>query len=158
MRTRSRFLLGVAVLVAGLLLGFGDLFLVVWGLKSGRAHDVRARGPWLMAMVLPQIGIATAVVATVVASLAARHVALPLALRLGAPAAATVVLYSVLHLDRGAHVWRALRPLRGAIGLPGALVLDLVLIAGAVVVLLRTRDDGDLHQASATPFFRSHTP
>lgn len=149
MRTRSRFLVGVALLVAGLLLGFGDLFLVVWGLKSGRAHDVRARGPWLMAMVLPQIGIATAVVATVVASLATRHVALPLALRLGAPAGATVVLYSLLYLDRGAHVWRALRPLRGAIGLPGALVLDLVLIAGAVVVLLRHRREASPDDASA---------
>lgn len=149
MRTRSRFLVGVALLVAGLLLGFGDLFLVVWGLKSGRAHDVRARGPWLMAMVLPQIGIATAVVATVVASLAARHVALPLALRLGAPAGATVVLYSLLYLDRGAHVWRALRPLRGAIGLPGALVLDLVLIAGAVAVLLRHRREAAPDDASA---------
>ena len=144
MRTRSRFLLGVALLVAGLLLGFGDLFLVVWGLKSGRAHDLRARGPWLMAMVLPQIGIATAVVATVVASLAARHVALPLALRLGAPAGATVVLYSVLYLDRDAHVWRALRPLRGAIGLPGALALDLLLIAGAVAVLLRNASSDDI--------------
>ena len=77
--------------------------------------------------------------ATVVASLAARHAALPLALRLGAPTGITIVLYSVLFLDRGAHVWRALRPLRGAIGLPGALVLDLVLIVGAIAVLLHDR-------------------
>jgi hypothetical protein len=138
MRSRGRFLAGVVLLAAGLLLGFADLFLLLWSLKSGRAIG-GARGggrmPWLPPMVLPQIALATALVATVAASLASRREPLPLALRLGAPPAATVVLFAALYLDPAARLWRATRPLRRAAGLPGALALDAALVLAALVVL-----------------------
>jgi hypothetical protein len=134
-----RLLLGVLSIAIGVLLGLGDLFLLLWSLLAGRAHDIRARGPWLLAFMMPEIALASAFVTLGVTIGMARRGRWPLWALLGVPPLATLAAVAACYLDPHATLWRAMRPIRQTLHLGGAFLLDAILI-GVGVWLIRARE------------------
>ena len=136
---------GLLALAIGLLLTFGDLFLLDWNRAAGAASDIRARGPWLLGLYVPLFAAATAVILLAIADILARR-RFRLAIRLAVPLAATLVATGVLYLDPATTVWRLLTPLRGA-SAAGPFAFDAAMLA--IGAWLLTRRPALVHHPAA---------
>ena len=134
-----RLLPPLTVLAAGLLLAAGDTFLAAWRAAAGDAHDIAARGPWLLVLYVPFFVLGTAlVIGLLLLPLARRHQLAPWP-RVLLPVTATVAAAVVLYADPYTVVWRVLGPLRLALGPLGGAALDGLLVLAGLALLWRLR-------------------
>lgn len=133
----TRFVLGLLALATGLFLSAGDIFLAAWNRAAGTASDIRARGPWLLAMSVPYFAVAILVIVLITAVAIGRRQRLALWSGAMASVVATLVAGAALYYDPTTSVWRILSPMRDWLGYAGAAVPDLAFLGVGVWLLVR---------------------
>lgn len=123
-----RLFAALVIAALGVVLTIGDGFLFAWNVQAGEAHDIAARGPWLLAMLVPQILCAAAVALSVLALLLGRRGIWPLASRILLPTLAVLAVGALLYADPTSIVFRILLPIRQALRGAGASLLDIALL------------------------------
>jgi len=119
----------------------GDFFLLQWESSSQGQSDIVARGPFLLAMFIPYFVAAVSIIVALIAAVRARRLdrsALrDFALAVGLVLAVGVVLY----VDPTASALRVLSAARSSLGqrsgYVGFIVVDLILVAVALLLVAR---------------------
>src|SRR6185312_9701444 len=106
----------LTVMAFGSVLVIGDVFLGVWNIQAGEAHDIAARGPWLLAMLIPQTLCVAALALVLLAFYLGRRGAWSLASRILLLVLAVVVFGALLYAEPTSLVFRAILPIRRSFG------------------------------------------
>lgn len=131
-RYPDQFFGSLVALAALFFVSLGDAFLLAWHVEAGPRNDIAARGPWLVAAMLPVFVVVVAILTVVAALFAGHRRRLHIIPRIVSAIGATLLALVMLYLMPFDLVWVVISPVRQLVGLRGSILIDVVLVAIAL--------------------------